>query len=130
MKNLNQTIKAAIIVIAVASLLVGGVYAATLLTSPSSDPVTVNATPTPTPSPTPIPVGLSKVTVNTQTLTVGEQLTISTTISNATPDLIVNFYNQNNAAVGSAVTDALGTATLNLTPPIGTWTYYAQTSLP
>ena len=125
--KLNDKIKAAIIIAVVTTLIVAGVaLAAYTMTSPSSDPLTVTD-PTPSPSPTPPPVDatLSKVTLSVTTITVGESVTLSTTVSDATPDLTVTFFNNGAGIVGTAITNATGIASLTITPPLGTWTYYA-----
>lgn len=100
------------------------------MTSPISPPATVNPTPTPTPSPTPVLATLSIVTIDKTSLTVGESLTLSTAVSDGTPNLPVAFYDQNNLAVGTDLTDSSGIATVTIQPPIGTWTYYATATHP
>jgi hypothetical protein len=118
-----------IIVIGLVILLLTGIAtAAYLMTAPDSAPVTVNPTPTPspTPSPTPIPQAtLSQVQTNVTSMYVGDKLRLTTTVSDGTAGLIVNFYEKSGAAVGSATTNATGTATLTITPAVGSWVYYA-----
>ena len=131
---MNSKLKAAIIIIAVSSLFIGVVAAASyLLTSPPSDPGTVNPvpTPSPTPSPTPIPLAsLSKVTLSVYTLTIGESWTLSTTVSDASPGLTVTFHDQNELPVGASVTNINGTASFTTAPPLGNWLYHAHTTHP
>ena len=125
--KLNDKLKAAVIIAVVVSLIVAGVaLAAYTMTSPSSNPLTVTD-PTPTPSPTPEPIAatLSKIELSVPTITVGEEVTLSTTVSDSTPDITVTFFNNGDGVVGTAITDTSGIASLTITPPLGTWTYYA-----
>src|SRR5512138_2428691 len=107
---------ALIVIVAIALICLSVVAASYLITAPTSDPVTV------TPAAT-----LTKVAVSTQSLVAGSPLTLYTTISDSTPGLTVNFFNQN-GAVGYATTLVNGTAILTINPPAGTWTYYASTT--
>lgn len=107
-------------------VIVGCVAATYIMTSPSSPDVTVNPSPTPTPQ----QATLSAVTASPLILTVGDTLTLSTTVSDATAGLTVTFYNQNNVAVGQAATNIQGTATLQIQPPEGTWSFYATATHP
>lgn len=93
-----------------------------LMISPSSDDVTVN--------PLPIKATLSKPALSDTILTVGDSLTLTTTVSDATAGITVSFFNQNDVEVGTAVTDATGTATITITPPEGTWSFYATATHP
>jgi len=129
----QKTILIGVLIAIVVVSLVAFAVAAYTMTAPNSDPLNVNPTPTPspTPSPTPVPIAtLSKVTLSASTLYVGEQVTLSTTVSDLTQGMVVNFFNNNNAAVGSATTDSNGVASTSITPPIGTWTYYATATHP
>jgi hypothetical protein len=122
----------ALLLVALVVAIAAAVYT---MNSDPSDTVIVSPTPTPTASPSPTPTQqpqatLSKVSVSTTMLTVGAQLTLSTTVSDGTPDLTVTFYDQENTAVGSAVTDATGKATLTITPPVGSWSYHATAEHP
>ena len=131
---MNSKLKAAIIIVLIASLFIGVVAAAGyLMTAPASNPGTVNPTPTPTPSPTPTPVPeatMSKVTLSVYTLTIGESWTLSTTVSDATPGVTVTFHDQTESPVGASVTNALGTASLTITPALGNWLYHAHATHP
>jgi hypothetical protein len=102
-----------------------------LMTAPASDNTTVNpsTSPSPSPSPSPVPATLSKVTVSTQTLTVGQSLTITTTVSDHTAGIIVTFTAvTGGATVGTATTDNTGLASLTFQPPVGQ-TRYAATAV-
>jgi len=99
--------------------LVGVVAATYLMTSPESDDVTVSTQAT-----------LSKVTVSTISVTVGDSLTLSTTVSDHTSGLTVTFFNNNDVSVGTATTDSSGTASLTLQPPEGVWSFYATATHP
>jgi hypothetical protein len=122
-----------LIALLLVALIVAIAAAVYTMNSDPSDTVIVNPTPTASSSPTPTQqpqATLSKVSVSTTMLTVGAQLTLSTTVSDGTPDLTVTFYDQENTAVGSAVTDSTGKATLTITPPVGSWSYHATAEHP
>ena len=127
----KKTIILAILITLIVVASISVVIAAYTMTSPVSDPLIVNPTPTPapTPSPTPVPLAsLSKVATSVTTLYIGNTVVLSTTVSDSTAGIVVNFFNQNNAAVGTATTNAEGLASTTITPPLGTWTYYATAS--
>lgn len=118
------------------SLLVG-VAAIYFMASPASDPVTVSPAPTPTPTPTatatPTPqhATLSKVTVSSISITVGGELTLTTTVSDHTQGLTVTFYDNTDEIVGTAQTNADGTASLTIIAlEPGTFTFYATANHP
>jgi hypothetical protein len=117
---MKTTYKATLIV-AVACLAVLSFVAAAsyLMVSPDSDPVTVSDQ-----------AVLSKVTVSSTVLTVGDGLTLTTTINDGTAGVTVTFYNQEDESVGTAVTNSVGTASLIIHPPTGTWTFYATATHP
>lgn len=117
MKHLNI-----IIAVVALALVVGIAAAAYVMTAPMSDDITVN--------PPGAPATLSKVTSSTYTLTEGESITLSTTVSDGTQGINVTFLNQNGVSVGTAITDATGVATLTITPPEGTWSFYATATHP
>lgn len=124
-----------LIALLLVALIVAIAAAVYTMNSDPSDTVIVSPTPTPTASPSPTPTQqpqatLSKVSVSTTMLTVGGSLTLSTTVSDSIVGLTVNFYNQNNDLVGSAVTDGTGKATLTITPPVGSWSYHATAEHP
>jgi hypothetical protein len=73
---------------------------------------------------------LSAVTLSTTSITVGEPVTLSTTISDGLNGLSIDFYNQNGVKVGSATTNAAGTASLTINPTAGLWVYHANTFHP
>jgi len=98
-----------------------------LMNAPSSPNVTTNPSPSPTPSPSPAPATLSAVTVNATTCTVGDWLTLSTTVSDHTAGIIVTFTAViGGSNVGTATTDASGLATLTFQPTIGSTRYSAS----
>lgn len=123
--------KALLVFVAVAvfaASLITVAVAAYTMTAPTSDPSTTNPTPSPspTPSPTPVPQAtMSKVTVTPSVAYIGETKQVTTTVSDLTPGITVTFYNNDDVAVGAAITNAQGTATITIQEPIGTWTYYA-----
>lgn len=112
-----------IIIAVVALALVAGIAtAAYVMTAPMSDDITVN--------PPGSPATLSKVTSSAYTLTAGETITLTTTVSDGTQGINVTFLNQNGVSVGTAVTDESGTASVTITPPEGTWSFYATATHP
>lgn len=104
------------------ALVVGIAAAAYVMTAPMSDDITVN--------PPGTQATLSKVTSSTYTLTEGASITLSTTVSDGTQGINVTFLNQNGVSVGTAVTDNTGTASVTITPPEGTWSFYATATHP
>jgi hypothetical protein len=133
---LNLTRKQTLIIFVVATaltLLIVGAAASYLMVAPASDPVTVlspTPSPSPSPSPTPLPASMSKVQVAPTTLYLGNTVTLSTTVNDASAGIVVNFYNNLDAAVGSTTTSATGLASITITPPQGVWTYYATAQHP
>ncbi len=111
---------------------IASVYAAGyLMTSNNSPQVVVNPTPTPSPTPTPTPVPATmSLTVSTTSLMVGQNLVVNATVSDKTPNILVNFFTQDNVSVGTAYTNAQGVATLNLQPPVGNWFFHATATHP
>lgn len=107
---------------------VGAVVASYLMTAPMSPDVDVN--PSPTPTAAPVQATLSQVTVSSLSITVGDTLTLTTTVSDGAPGLTVTFYNQNGNVVGSINTDSTGVASLTIIPPEGTWSFYATATHP
>ena len=88
---------------------------------PASPNVVVNPTPTPIPQAT-----LSAVTTDKTNMTVGESLTLTTTVSDHTAGITVTFKTvTGDNIVGTAPTDANGLATLTFQPVIGQTRYYA-----
>lgn len=81
------------------ALFIGAAVAATLITSPDSDPVDVVTLPT-----------LGKPSVSHTTIYTGETLTIECTLSPAMAGTTVFLY-ENDIQVDSAVTSVTGTAT-------------------
>ena len=85
------------------------------ITSPPSDTVTVTQ-----------PQTLSKPTVSATSVTVGETITISTTLSDGTAGVVVTFF-ENDNVIGSDSTDDKGTATYTrVLISVGSYTYYAD----
>ena len=121
---MNQKLIGYLVIGVVAAALVAGVVAAAyLMRSQNTSDIIVE----PTPSPAPAELQL---TPNKTTLTVGETLTLTATVSDGTSGLTVTFYNQHDDPVGTATTNTDGAATLNLVPQIGTWQYYATATHP
>jgi hypothetical protein len=116
--KITQTLLIALTVLSVAAC-VSVAVALYYMQSPVSPDVTVAGQAT-----------LSAVTVSSINIVVGDNLTLSTTVSDATTGLTVTFYNQNSIAVGTAVTNSLGTASLTIQPPVGTWSFYATATHP
>lgn len=73
---------------------------------------------------------LSAPTVSSIAINVGDNLTLTTTLSDGLSGVNVTFFNQNDVVVGTAVTDSAGVATLTIQPPLGTWSFYAQAEHP
>ena len=127
----QKTIVVGILISVIAISLISVAIAAYAMTSPVSDPLIVNPvpTPTPTPSPTPVPMAsLSKVTFPTSQIYVGNSTTLTTIVDDGTIGLVVTFYNNQNVTVGATITDSFGVASITISPPQGTWTYYATAS--
>ena len=123
-----KTSKIAIIAIVAALCVTISLAAASyLITAPQSDPVTVNPTPTPPPEAT-----LSKVQVSATTIEVGDELTLTTTLSDHTAGLTVSFYIVGtDDYVGDAATDASGVASLTIAAQqAGTFRFYATAEHP
>jgi hypothetical protein len=99
----NKRSPALIVVLALVVCLAvaGTAYAVYKITSPVSEPVVVVA-----------PATLSKPVLNATTISTGETVQITTTLSDARPAVEVFFY-QNNTAIGSAYTNSQGTAIYN-----------------
>ena len=117
MKSTKATVALTLIILLVCAETALAVY---VMTAPQSVDVTVN----------PALASLSQVTVSSTVITVGDSLTLSTTVSDHTAGLTVTFYNQNNIEVGTATTNSAGTATLTIQPPEGTWSFYASANHP
>lgn len=103
------------------AIIVGGVYAATLIIYSASNPVTgiVDPTPSPTPTATPSPTpiaGTIALTVNgestTKTILQGQEFLL---VAKLTPASVaqVTFYN-NDVVINTVASDESGTATLVL----------------
>ena len=115
------------------------VAAVNFMTAPNSDLLTITEpTPTPTAVPTASPTAppvieatLSKVTLSTYNAIVGQQITASTTISDATPNVAVTFIASDGTNMGTANTNAAGTAQVVFTIG-GVWqgTIYATATHP
>ena len=113
--NKTSITKWIILIAILAVALIGTVYAVYQITSPNSDTVTVTT-----------PAILSKPIVSATTATVGQTITVTTTLSDSLDGVQVFFY-ENGNQIGSDYTDDTGTATytrgLNIA---GTYTYYAE----
>jgi hypothetical protein len=134
---MNQKTKTILLAVVIIAALVTITTVAALITmrAPDSPDLTVNPEATPTPTPTPAPPELSQVTLSVSTITVGQSVTLSTTVNYGTPGITVTFFNQNDVAVGAAVTDSTGKAQITITPPLvdgvaTTWSFYATGSHP
>lgn len=93
----------------------GTVSAIYHITSPPSDTVTVTETQT-----------LSRPTVSATSMTVGETLTISTTLMDGLSGVQVSFF-ENGNLIGNDFTDDTGTATYNrVMTSAGSYTYFAD----
>jgi uncharacterized protein YjdB len=115
---MNQKLIGYIVIGVVAAALVAGVVAAAYwMQSQNTPDIVVN--------PTTSPASLT-ITPDKTSLTVGEILTLTSTVSDGTSGLTIIFYNQQNNPVGTATTDASGTATIQIIPPVGTWQYYTK----
>lgn len=135
LSKLSSTQKYALIAVCVAIAafsLIGYAVAVYGIRSPDSTAGTVNPTPPPaTPTPTPVPQAtLSQVTISPSTVTWGATWTLTTTLSDALAGVNVDFYDQNGNLMGSAPTDASGTASISFVPPVGNWIYHANTLHP
>lgn len=123
---MNQKLIGYLIIGVVAAALVAGVVAAAYwMQSQNTPDIVVN----PTPQPTETTASLT-ITPDKTSLTVGEILTLTSTVSDGTSGLTIIFYNQQNNPVGTATTDASGTATIQIIPPVGTWQYYTKAEHP
>lgn len=113
---------------------IGAVLAATasyIFLPSNTDTGNVNPTPSPSPSPTPAPITVnSGLVLSPKTVTFGQQWALTVTLTPPIAGKTVNFYEGQTIAagvfVGSSVTDAAGTAALNIIAPIGSHTYIAQ----
>jgi hypothetical protein len=114
---MNNKLKIAAAIIAVALLTVGIVYALYTMTS---NPVTGTANDQETLS----------LTLSPTTIVVGETWTLTATVSDGTVGLTVTFIEQGVGSVGTADTNSLGVATLTLTPGVGSHTYTATAEHP
>jgi hypothetical protein len=122
-----------IIALAVVALLVGVAAAVYVMNAPASPTVTVNPSPSPSPSPSPVPAAsLSQVQVSDTDIVVGDELTLSTTVSDHTEGIVVTFKIQaDNTVVGTATTGPTGTATLTITAnTAGTYNFIATATHP
>jgi hypothetical protein len=104
---LNSKLKAAIIIVLIASLFIGLVAAASYLTSN-----TVNVLPVVAPTtPTPVPVVYSlTLASNTTAPIVGENIILTATIAPAVNSVTITFF-RNNVALGTSLSNAGGVAT-------------------
>jgi hypothetical protein len=113
---MNSKLKAAIIIVLIASLFIGLVAAASYLTSNTVNVLPVVAptptpTPFPTPTPTPAPVVYSlTLASNTTAPTVGENIILTATIAPAVNSVTITFF-RNNVALGTSLSNAGGVAT-------------------
>jgi hypothetical protein len=133
---LSNKQKTILVFLAVATFATFGIVIAVgyVMTSNTTPPIVVDAaptpTPSPTPSPTPAPTATMALTASTTTLTVGSNLVLTATVSDASPSIQVTFRDQVGDAVGYATTNSVGVATLTFQPPAGTWTYHATATHP
>jgi hypothetical protein len=126
MKTSKTTI--AIAAIAVIALLASATALYTMSSLPSV-PVTVNPSPTPSPTASPPPEDetLSQVQVSATSIQVGDDLTLTTQVSDHTEGLTVTFlvYGED-TVIGTADTDESGTASLTIIAnSVGTFQFYA-----
>jgi len=137
--NLTSARKQAIIiglVIAILVISIAAVAAVYTMTSPNSDPLTVDpaATPTPSPSPTvtqPPQATLSKVVISSYHVVAGQNFTLSTTASDGVVGMDVNFYASDGTPMGTVKTNPSGTATLTTTVNAQWYgTFYATATHP
>jgi hypothetical protein len=135
----KKSLVLAVVIALIMVVAVGGAIAVYSMTAPNSDPVTFDpvveptATPTPTPSPTQAPqiATLSKVTLSTYHTTAGQPVTMSTTVSDSTPNLDVNFFASDGTLMGTVKSDVAGLASLTTTVNSAwTGTFYATAQHP
>jgi flagellar basal body-associated protein FliL len=115
---MNSKLKAAIIIVLIASLFIGLVVAASYLTSntvnvtPVAAPTpTPTPAPSPTPTPTPVPIVYSlTLASNTTSPTVGENIILTASITPAVNSVTITFF-RNNIALGTSLSNAGGVAT-------------------
>jgi hypothetical protein len=115
-KQKTILIGAVIAIIAFASI--SAVVAIYVMTSNPTSPVTVVAAAT---------IFLSP---STTTLSYGGTLILTATVSDASPSLLVTFYDQADDTVGTATTNSVGVAALSFQPPSGVWIYHASATHP
>ena len=135
--NLNPKLKAALVITLVSALLIGVAVAVGYnMQAPASDPLTVND-PSPAPSTSPDPTQppvhatMTKVTLSAYTVTVGQSVTASTTISDATANVPVTFWASDGTNMGTADTNAAGTASITFSiGAVWTGTFYATATHP
>jgi hypothetical protein len=132
---MNQKTKTILFAAIIITALVTITTVAALYTmrAPNSPDVVIDpeATPTPTPTATlPPEAELSQVQPSVTSATVGDSITLSTTVSDHLAGITVTFYNQNDVAVGAAVTNSAGIASISIMPPEGTWSFYATGTHP
>ena len=128
-----KTVTEIIAVVAVALLLVGVVYAVTVLTSGH-----ISGTPQPTPSPTPTPTATPTANPNPTTLTltrngttvhIGDIITLTATLDKPVSGIAVTFYNLS-IPIAVTSTDSSGAATYVTSPQTVAYDYYATATIP
>lgn len=130
----KHKILAILVVVIIASLIVGGVYAATILTS-NHVTGTPQPTPTPTPSPTPTPTPNPNPTTValTQNATgnpfIGDTLHLTATLNKPVAGIAITFYNAS-VPLTVATTDSLGIATYNTQPVTAPYDFYSTATIP
>jgi len=128
------TVYSTIAIIGIIAVITGIVVAAAYQMNAGPAPGTSNPTPSPSPtaSPTPIPQATMTLTLSPTTVTVGQSWTLTATVSDSTQGITVTFHEDSltGPAVGAAVTNAAGVATLVLTPTLGSHVYYATATHP
>ena len=131
MKGFSKKILVVLCMVAIVSTFAIVLAVGIGIRSPDSVPLTVDPTPSPSPSPSPTPTAtpvptLSQVVFPVSPITVGATTTLSTTLSNGVAGITVEFYDQHGNFIGATATDTTGTATIQITPPVGTWVYHAN----
>ena len=131
--NVSKKAVIALCLIALVATMSTVLAAGYLIVSPASDQLTVNPKPT---DPDPDPEAtLSKVKLGVNTITEGDSVTLTTTLSDglhlATKEgHTVVFYDQNDNKVGQTTTNIDGRACISITPSAaGTYTYYATCNI-
>lgn len=109
---MNSKITVIIAVALIATVMIGAVYAVSVITYAPSSPTVITVNPSPSPSPQQIS-GTTTLTANATALINGDVATLTITLNPATTGTVVTVYD-GATVIGTTPTNAQGIATLTL----------------